>query len=823
MINHHPSAFAPYLRAGWKLVPVASGTKGPRSTGWDSLENCISESSDIPEGYGAGLAHAYSGTCAIDIDDMFAASLLFMERGLDINAFLNAPDAVQIVSGRPGSGKLIYKLWMPLASKKLNLAGKTALEFRCATSTGKTVHDLLAPSKHPSGTTYQWSGKGNWQDLPPLPTALMTWWMELLTVPEVDHSTTKQEDYNLNEIASALDTIDPDCTRQIWIECLMGLKYTNDPEAYPIAKEWSEKGSKYPGDREFVSQWKSLKNDHPKPITPAAIYHHAKAAGWKPPPPDVSSLFADVTPKDIDEIVVTGNPIPNAHMECIPDALREYAQEVSDTVGACPIIPTLAGIICASAAVDARTRLIVKPGMEVPPVIWGMTVASPSAKKTPASDPMFAPLAAIEREDQPRYQSELLAWKAREAAYTSAMKAYTAQAADPSWLLGGGNVSELPLVPVLPAEPVPLRFRTQDSTSQKLAYLCSERPEGIACIMDEAAGWLGRVTDPKSGDNRSTWTCSYDAKPHYFDRVGSGSLYIENLAVPIYCNVQPAVISKHMTGNQDAQDDGFLQRFIPALVPDKDASRVGVGVPEFLSYKHQWEQTIRSIYGQTKGGKTYSLCAEGQAVFHAYEHWLETLKAEERLIHSDNNLQAAIGKLFGLTGRIALVFHLISNPGSNQVDLNTVHMAIDWAKNYIIPALRHFYGLGDKQESLDQWVAEYILCAPETVLSTSEISRSARRILERLKLTGYRASESIGYCMEGLCNAGWTIAIPLGHGEKSPRYAINPQIAVNQADKRQQVAMVRQSRIEHARDIARRSIGREPRQTIARGLNRSVA
>lgn len=823
MINHHPSAFAPYLRAGWKLVPISSGTKGPQTPGWNNESACITSSSDIPEGYGAGLAHAYSGTCAIDIDDLFAASLLFAERGLDINSFLNAPDAVQIVSGRPGSGKLIYKLWMPLASKKLNLAGKTALEFRCATSNGLTVQDLVAPSRHPSGTTYQWAGKGHWQQLPLLPSELMTWWMELLSVPEVEPVVHKQEDYNLSEIASALDTIDPDCSRQIWIECLMGLKYTNDPEAYTIAKEWSEKGSKYPGDREFVSQWKSLKNDHPKPITPTTIYHHAKAAGWKPPPPDVSSLFADVTPKDIDEIVVTGNPIPNAHMECIPDALREYAQEVSDTVGACPIIPTLAGIICASAAVDARTRLIIKPGMEVPPVIWGMTVASPSAKKTPASDPMFAPLAAIEREDQPRYQAELLAWKAREAAYTSAMKAYTAQAADPSWLLGGGNVSELPLVPVLPPAPVPLRFRTQDSTSQKLAYLCAERPEGIACIMDEASGWLGRVTDPKSGDNRSTWTCSYDAKPHYFDRVGSGSLYIENLAVPIYCNVQPAVISKYMTGNQDAQDDGFLQRFIPALVRDDEASRVGVGVPEFLSYKHQWEQTIRSIYSHTKGGKTYHLCPEGQAEFHLYEHWLETLKAEERLIHSDNNLQAAIGKLFGLTGRIALVFHLISNPSSNQVDISTVHMAINWVKSYVIPALRHFYGLGDKQESLDQWVAEYILCAPETVLSVSEIQRGARRILERLKLSGYRATESVEHCMTTLERSGWAIPLPLNPHEKSQRYAINPQIAVKQADKRQQVAMIRQSRIEDVRAIMSRIAGREVRQTIARGLRRDAA
>lgn len=818
MINHHPSAFAPYLRAGWKLVPISSGTKGPQTPGWNNESACINASSDIPPGYGAGLAHAYSGTCAIDIDDLFAASLLFAERGLDINTFLNAPDAVQIVSGRPGSGKLIYKLWMPLPSKKLNLAGKTALEFRCATSNGLTVQDLVAPSRHPSGTTYQWAGKGNWQQLPLLPSELMTWWMELLSVPEVEPVVHKQEDYNLSEIASALDTIDPDCTRQIWIECLMGLKYTNDPEAYPIAKEWSEKGTKYPGDREFVSQWKSLKNDHPKPITPAAIYHHAKAAGWKPPPPDVSALFTNIEPADPDEMVTTGCPIPDCHLDLMPTVLRDYAREVADTKGSSPVIAAISGMIACSAVADARSILVPKLGMEVPPVLWGMTVADPSAKKTQASSPMFAPLKTMEQEHIDLYQTELKYWKGIESRYNADMKAYEAYCAQPF-----NEIKDAPLVINLPPAPVPLRFRTQDSTSQKLAYLCAERPMGISCIMDEASGWLNRVTDSKSGDNRSTWTASYDAEPHYFDRVGAGSLYIEKLAVPIYCNVQPDVIVKHMQGTQNAQDDGFLQRFIPALVPDHQASRVGVGVPDFLSYRHQWEQSIRQAYSATKGGKAYQFDFQSEMLFTEYEHWLENLKGEERLIQSDSHLRAALGKMLGQTARIALIWHLLENPNSPHIGYDLVHRAIEWSNLYLIPALRYFYAMGDKQESLDKWVADHILTAPESILSVSDVARSGRRILERLKLPyGYKANDAIQVTLDDLVTRGWLLPIEQAHA-KSPRYAVNPKLREQFANKRQAVARIRQARIEEVRKITRQAIGKDPQERFARGLDRTAA
>jgi hypothetical protein len=140
MIVSHPSAFQQYVDHGWCVVPIPPKTKGPQHFGWDTKEACICDSkTQIPEGWGAGIAHAYCGTCAIDIDQLFAASMLFAERGLNIYEYLNAPDAVQIISGRPGSAKLIYSIWMPLPSKKLNLAGQTALEFRCAPTGFKSL------------------------------------------------------------------------------------------------------------------------------------------------------------------------------------------------------------------------------------------------------------------------------------------------------------------------------------------------------------------------------------------------------------------------------------------------------------------------------------------------------------------------------------------------------------------------------------------------------------------------------------------------------------------------------------------------------------
>ena len=150
-VQQHPASVDAYIRHGWSLVPIPMGTKGPRTPGWNLKESALRSQTDLPVGFGIGLAHAYSGTMALDIDNWDMTTVLLSQHGLDLNALYDAPDAVVINSGKPGHGKLLYSMPFGLAlpSKKILHLGVTAYELRCATSNGLTVQDVLPPSIHP--------------------------------------------------------------------------------------------------------------------------------------------------------------------------------------------------------------------------------------------------------------------------------------------------------------------------------------------------------------------------------------------------------------------------------------------------------------------------------------------------------------------------------------------------------------------------------------------------------------------------------------------------------------------------------------------------
>jgi len=395
------------------------------------------------------------------------------------------------------------------------------------------------------------------------------------------------------------------------------------------------------------------------------------------------------------------------------------------------------------------------------------------------------------------------AWEASESCHLSAQKAYLAASADPAYMMAGQDAAMLPSVPELPPKPVPLRLQVQDVTSQKLAYLCSERPAGLLCNLDEGRGWFAKVTDNRTAENRSTWTQSYESKPHMFDRVGQGSLLIENFSVSMFVAVQPAVIEDYIV---PASTDGLMQRFIPYIVPDSEASCVGVGRPAWLSQAGAWEHCLRRIHVATKGGRNYTLCAKGIGMIEKFEAYLEHLKHEERIISTDPNIQSAIGKLLGQVGRMIFRQHLIEDPDAIVVPSATVARVLNLVENYTIPSIRHFYMIGDIHESYEIWVASHILTGSEEIISVSEIVRAARRPLEKLRLSGWQANELTESVLIMLSHpsTGWLMALPRGPGEKSARYAVNVVIRERFADKRQQVAGIKQARLDASRDIIRK-------------------
>lgn len=126
-----------YIATGFSLVPIPAGSKAPNNPGWNEQKKCVNDILNIHKiTHNVGLAHCYSTpiTCTIDIDDMNLADAWMRQRGVDLKSLLNAPDSVQICSGKPNRGKLLYRLpdYLGVLSTIQIRDGQTmVLEFRC--------------------------------------------------------------------------------------------------------------------------------------------------------------------------------------------------------------------------------------------------------------------------------------------------------------------------------------------------------------------------------------------------------------------------------------------------------------------------------------------------------------------------------------------------------------------------------------------------------------------------------------------------------------------------------------------------------------------
>jgi hypothetical protein len=401
-------------------------------------------------------------------------------------------------------------LGMALPSKKIIINGITAYELRCATANGLTVQDVLPPSIHPdTKQPYRWAGKGHWMRLPELPQPLLDLWHGLLEQDKVRTLATGDGvDASWDEIRSAIESISPDCSREEWVNVGMALHWagthTNQlDQALHLWDEWSKPSNKYPSEKEIINQWVSFKSDKATAVKLGTLFHIAKQHGWSRPPVDAASLFAAVgQAAPMTPVNVTAGirpPAPEMNMDLWPHILKTRANEIAESVGCDPLVPLFSGMAAVCGAIDARTRLELIPGFQVPPVLWLMTLGDPADKKSPGSRPMMSPLKSIEAEDRPRFAKEMLDWEGKEAAHASSKKAFLEFSASTEAMLSG---DQAPTVAELPKQPVPLKITVSDITSQKLVRSAADRPRGLLCYLDEMNSWVKKLTDRTSGEDR---------------------------------------------------------------------------------------------------------------------------------------------------------------------------------------------------------------------------------------------------------------------------------------------------------------------------------
>ena len=281
-------AAAEYMAHGWRLCRINPGKKGPLYSGWNLPGAHLLTAEDVKIGWGVGLLHAYSGTMALDIDHYPTALTYLQERGIDLDALLSADDAVQIVSGRVNSAKLLYALSEPRVGKAVaeyvDAEGKKklALDFRCMAGTGGSQQDCLPPTMHPKqGKPYQWLPGilGDWRSLPPIPTALDALWAEFMqgAATTASPQTLAPVGAGHEKIWAWLQGQDPGCSRPEWVKVGAKLhhEFQGSRDGFNIWCQWSARDDKWSvpdkdghmGAGEADAVWRSFRLDVKNPAT----------------------------------------------------------------------------------------------------------------------------------------------------------------------------------------------------------------------------------------------------------------------------------------------------------------------------------------------------------------------------------------------------------------------------------------------------------------------------------------------------------------------------------------------------------------------------
>ena len=292
-----------YAAHGLALVPIPEGQKRPVTTGWNRLENVITDPDQASALVGnIGLAHVYSTspTMALDVDDVPRAEVWLAKHGVELDVLLDAHDAVQIVSGRQGRIKLLYALPSGCAPRESISIKETVLvdgeerqvtviEFRCATRDGLTVQDVLPPSIHPdTGKPYRWGGKGDWRTIPEIPDPLLAIWQQELAAHETGRSRLKgrlslfksvdDTPRQRARVADMLNHVSADCAYDRYRDIVWAILSLGWSDAEGIAEEWCFTAPHRFEDTDFWNVVSSY--DASRTPTIGTIHHHAKAGGW---------------------------------------------------------------------------------------------------------------------------------------------------------------------------------------------------------------------------------------------------------------------------------------------------------------------------------------------------------------------------------------------------------------------------------------------------------------------------------------------------------------------------------------------------------------
>jgi hypothetical protein len=260
------------------------------------------------------------------------------------------------------------------------------------------------------------------------------------------------------------------------------------------------------------------------------------------------------------------------NLEFLPDTFAPWIGDISDRLQ-CPTDYAAIAAIVSFGSVLGR-RIGVKPQFKTDwyevPNLWGCFIGRPGQLKSPAMTEALKPIHRLEAEalkqneiDQKAYAQGLSAYKIKREVAASLAKKELKQT---------GKMGDLKFdLDEEPEEPLPTRYRTNDSSYEAIGELLISNPTGILVERDELVSLLMNLDREDQASARGFYLSAWSGKsPYTFDRIVRGHRHIEGACISVLGNTQPARIAEYIRRANvgGAGGDGLIQRFGLMVWPD---------------------------------------------------------------------------------------------------------------------------------------------------------------------------------------------------------------------------------------------------------------
>ena len=502
--------------------------------------------------------------------------------------------------------------------------------------------------------------------------------------------------------------------------------------------------------------------------------------GWPQPSPIIGEL----------------KPVPTFEADILlPPVLRAWIMDEAERMPCPPDFIAATALVALGSVVGARCAI--KPKARdswlIVPNLWGGIVGDPSAKKSPAWSAALKPLdrliaLALEAHQATLadYETEKVVFDAQRDAIAGRIKVAAKQQGkdDPAEIARElrAHVKHAPKTPTL------RRYKTNDTTVEKLGELLRENPAGLLVLRDELVGLIATWEREGREGERAFFLESWNGNQGFdTDRIGRGHISIPNLCVSIFGGIQPDKLTMYLEQASHAlANDGMLQRFQLLVYPDprrwewrdrspnKAARDAAVTVFDILA---DFDPVALGAAPIDDLSKFPSFCfdAEAQDVF---IEWSEDLHRERMVNEEEPLVQQHLAKFDKLFPALALIFHLVdcaANGLHGPVNKEAALRAAAWCE-FLEAHARRCYGLLKD----DRWRAAQALAAKlrRGALGDGFTVRDVRRNQWR-HLT---LDDGIQAALDWLEDEDWlrsesTGGTGPGSGRRTVRYRINPAVS----------------------------------------------